>query len=214
MSPEPTTTFRQVSLPALGAAGGARAEAVALETERARAAGYAAGWAAGARAAAESAERQQRAVAEAAAADRARQETLVADGVAALGRAVRAAQARSAPVVETASREVLDAAVALAAAVVGHELADDASSARSVLARVADLPADLGVTTVRVSPADDAAIRGLLTGTDVTLPAGVDLVVDPGLARGDVVAEHPDGFVDGRVRSALERARLALEDAS
>lgn len=213
-TPDAPTAFREVHLPELGVPGSVRSQALAAETERARTAGYAAGWAAGARAAAEAAERQQRALAQQAEEDRARHEAAVAEGLAALARAAQTAAARTAPVVEAATREVLDAVVAVAAAVVGHELSDDATSARSVLARVAALPADLGVQTVRVSREDHAAITAVVEGAGAALPPGVELVVDPALGRGDMVAEHPHGFVDGRVRTALERARRALEEVA
>lgn len=221
MSPEPATpttaparTFRQVTLPSLGAPDGARAAAVAQEHDRARAAGYAAGWAAGSRVAAEAAERQQRAVAEEAARARAEQAAFVAEGLAALERAVVAAAGRTAPVVEAASTEVVEAAVALAEAILARELSDGPTSARSVLDRVRALPSDVEVHTLRVSTADHAAVLALLADTGATLPDGVALVADPSLAPGDVVAEHPDGYVDGRVRSALDRARRALEEVA
>ena len=60
--------------------------------------------------------------------------------------------------------------------------------------------------TVRLSPADHA---DLVSGT-VELPAGVTLVADPRLARGDAISEHPAGFLDAQVATALDRARRAL----
>jgi flagellar assembly protein FliH len=74
------------------------------------------------------------------------------------------------------------------------------------------------VHTVRLHPRDLAVLRAVLasdaTAGDVLagLPdlTGVELVADAGLAPGDAVGEFPEGYLDGRVVAALDRARAAL----
>ena len=102
-----------------------------------------------------------------------------------------------------------NAALELATAVLGCELADAERSARAALARVLDTPVPAGLQTVRLHPRDLEALRtaGVVPGI-----AGVELVADPHLAPGDAVGEHPDGFLDARIGAALDRARAALAD--
>ncbi len=220
MSPEPTVAvaspvatattdaapaaFRPVALPAV--AGHVRSD----ESERARTAGYAAGWAAGARAAAQAAEAQARRVEELAARAEAERQAALVDALRVLERAVVAAAGRTVPTVEEARRTVLEAGLSLAEAVLARELSPGPRSARAVLERALDVPADLGVQTVRLNPADLAAVEALLADHAQLLPAGVRLVGDPRLAPGDAISEHPAGFLDGQVATALARARAAL----
>lgn len=178
---------------------------------RARAAGYAAGWAAGARAAADAAVEHEARRAQQHAQAEARRDAAVADAVDALERTVLAAAARTAPVVDQVRRGIYEAALELAAAVLQRELTPGPDSARGLLERVLAVPADLGVHTVRLHPADLAELRALVPAP--VLPAGVELVADPTLAPGDTVSVHPSGYLDGQVRSALDRARrVLLED--
>lgn len=179
--------------------------------EAARAAGWAAGWAAGARAAAEDAvRRQQLHDAEHARAEAAR-DAQVRDAVAALHRAATTLAGTTAPVVEDCTRTLHEAALAIAEAVLRRELTPGPDGARALLARALDVPAELGLHTVRVSPADHAHVTALLAAEPTLLPDGVAVVADPALAAGDVVSEHPAGFLDGQVQHALDRARRALE---
>jgi flagellar assembly protein FliH len=203
MSPDATVaTFRPAALLATSAG--------EVDT-RARAAGYAAGWAAGARAAAEAAAEQEARRAQQHAQAQAQRDAAVADAVDALERTVLAAAARTAPVVDQVRRGVYEAALELAAAVLQRELTPGPDSARALLERVLAIPADLGVHTVRLNPADLAQVRALVSAP--ALPAGVELVADPSLAPGDTVSVHPTGYLDGQVRAALDRARrVLLED--
>jgi flagellar assembly protein FliH len=177
------------------------------ERDRARNAGYAAGYAAGAR------EASRVAAAEAVRLDeqrRAAEERRAAEhdaAVAALARATQAAAARTAPVLAAAERAVHAAALELAGVVLGCELADGERSARAALARVLDDPQLPGLHTIRLHPRDLEALR--LAG-DVPVVGGVELVADPTLAPGDALGQHPDGYLDARVTTALSRARLAL----
>jgi flagellar biosynthesis/type III secretory pathway protein FliH len=209
MSPE-ATVFR-LSRPSQLSRLTPLAAEVGSAREHERAVGYAAGWAAGARAAAEQAAQQRAALAAAHEAEEARRSAAVQAAVDKLARAAAAADARALPVVNEVRAALVDAAVALAAAVIGRELADGPASAVAALGRALASGADLGVHTVRLSPADHAA----LVADGVELPAGVTLVADPRLARGDAISEHPAGFLDAQVATALDRARRALlgEDA-
>jgi flagellar assembly protein FliH len=177
------------------------------ERDQARTAGYAAGYAAGAREAA------RVAAAEAVRLEWLRREDGVRRSgeheaaVAVLARVTRAAAARTAPVLADAERAVHAAALELASVVLGCELADGEHSARTALARVLADPQVPGLHTVRLHPRDLDALRAAGGVPDV---AGVQLVADPTLAPGDAVGQHPDGYLDARVATALARARAAL----
>ncbi|HEY3438470.1 MAG TPA: FliH/SctL family protein [Actinotalea sp.] len=197
------STFRPAALPTTS-------HAPSPTDARARAAGYAAGWAAGARAAAEAGaelERRLEAHHERAEVER---DAAVVDALAVLERAVGAAAARTVPVVTEVRRSVYQAALDLAAAVLQRELTPGPASAAALLERALQLPVDLGVHTVRLSPADLAAVQALLADGSAQLPAGVALVADPRLRPGDVISEHPAGLLDAQIGSALDRAREAL----
>ncbi|MDT0165143.1 FliH/SctL family protein [Actinotalea sp. AC32] len=197
------TTFRPAALPASSAAGEAAAE-------RARAAGYAAGWAAGSRAAADAAERRRRELEEQHAHAEAARDAAVQQALALLEQAVSAAARRTVPTVDAVRRSVHEAALDLAEAVLDRELRPGPDSARALLDRVLATPADLGVHTVRLHPADLAAVRALLDAGRHALPAGVTLVGDSTVRPGGAVSEHATGFLDAQVDTALDRARRAL----
>lgn len=177
---------------------------------RARAAGYAAGWVAGARAAAEAAEQQQHAIAEQNDRAQAQRDRALTDALTVLERTVTAAAARTVPVLADARRAVHEAALDLAAAVLRRELTPGPDSARALLDRALAVPADIGLHTVRLNPADLDQVRRLLDDGAATLPAGIELVADPRLAPGDAISEHPTGYLDAQVGAALDRARRAL----
>ena len=145
--------------------------------------------------------------------------------------AARALDARTVPVLRDAEDTVLAAAFELAEAIVGHALADEAAAARSALGRAVGAaggpgagvsagrassggllaaPGGLGAAhTVRLHP-DDLAVLD----PAVTAATGVAFVADAGIARGDAVSEFPDGYLDARIGSALDRAKAALGGAS
>jgi flagellar assembly protein FliH len=182
---------------------------VGTDRESARAAGFAAGFAAGARAAARAAESTRRR----AALDRqaAQQEAAarLEDALGALAAATQAVAERAAPVLAEAERTLHECALALARTVVGVELRDDDTAAAAVLARVREGARLADTVTVRLNP----DVMELLAGVRA-VPAGVVLVADPSLARGEAVAEHAEGWLDGRIDEALARARAALDGAS
>ncbi|UYY82195.1 flagellar assembly protein FliH [Arthrobacter sp. YA7-1] len=132
----------------------------------------------------------------------------------AVGHAVRALEAAAAEsrqrrgaVLEEAQDVLAAGAMELAEAILGYELNDGANTARAALARALATASDVQtVTTVRLHPEDLAA----LTAVDVGSVAGVELKADPALDRGDAIAEYPQGWLDARLGTAVDRAKAAL----
>lgn len=126
----------------------------------------------------------------------------------ALARAAADLRARQAPVLQSVDASIAAAAIELAEAVVGHELATADGSARAALERAsgAELPEG---TVVRVSPHD----IGLIAAQAGDRP-GIELVADDGLQPGDAVVELAHGSIDARVSASLARARAALAEGS
>ena len=193
------TSFTAVAIPSVRSAAHAEAE------EQARTRGYTAGYAEGARRAeAELAARRTELEAEFDAETRhlrARADRQVE----ALQTVLAAVDSRLVPVVANAQDSLAHAAFSLAETIIGTELSDAATSARSVIARViAQVPTD-ATTTVRVNPDELPLIADLLDDT-----AAIRLTADATLNRGDAVATLPDGYIDGRIAAALTRARAEL----
>ncbi|WP_152204613.1 FliH/SctL family protein, partial [Georgenia thermotolerans] len=133
--------------------------------------------------------------------------------LAVLASTAAAARARTAPVVAEATETLARAAVELAQALLGAELSDDDTSARTALARALGEAGDDDVVRVRLNPEDHAHLRAMLEAHpgELDIPAGVELVPDAALARGDAVSELTEGYLDARLGAALARARAALE---
>lgn len=171
--------------------------------------GHAAGYAAGIRAAAKEQRRiQDRLIAEHAQA----MSTWRADTqrtLAALESAAAAINRRSVEVLTEAEDVLAHAALELAEAILGCELSSGDRGARAALARA--LPgADIEtLTVVRLHPAD----LSVLDPEDYPDAETVRLVPDPTLRRGDAIAEHPHGWLDARISTALDRVRTALLEA-
>jgi flagellar assembly protein FliH len=116
----------------------------------------------------------------------------------------RAAQA-ALPVLEQADRAVAAAALQLAEAILGTELSSAQTAARAALGRAFPSREQAPPLHIRLHPADAVLLSG-------TAPAaGITLVEDPTLQRGDAMAAYPDGMIDARISTALDRAREALE---
>lgn len=193
--------------PAFGALDYPRIGRAAADDAAAAERGYAAGLAR-ARHRAERDRARVLAALEAAAAERDARRTLehrtALDALAAARRAVLDA---TVPVLRDADRALARAALELAEAVIGAELdAGPDGAARRALQRVLDHPVAELVVRVRLHPQQLAALAG-------SAPEGLELVPDASLAPGDAVAELPDGLIDARLGSALDRARRALEEA-
>jgi flagellar assembly protein FliH len=182
---------------------------LAEERSAAIAAGYAEGWAAGRQQAlvAAQAEAEQRACEHAALQVALRQRCDSA--VAALAHAADQLHQRELPVLDEMGETLLEAALSLASAVLDRELQGLDDTALLALRRtVSPLPGD-GPVRVRLSPADHAE---LTQHTDRPAWNGreLDLTPDASLRRGEAVAEADGALVDGRIASALDRARAAL----
>ncbi len=166
--------------------------------------GHAAGYAAGLRrAAAEAAVRDEQLRSEQAALradDRARTD----HAVAVLQTAAGDLMARTAPVLAEADARLVAAAIDLAEMVLGCELSDAPGGARAALARALSASDHADVVAVRLHPEDALLVTG-----DAER-AGVTVTQDAHLRRGDAVAVYPDGELDARIGSALDRARAAL----
>ena len=197
MSPEPT--FATLSFPSL------RTEQQDEVDVRARASGHAAGYAEGLRAAnAELDALRARLEAEHEAAIRHGQ-ARIDRALDVLGAASAALTARAVPVVTEAQDAVAQNALRLAETILGIELATGDTSARAALARAFSTVDAPLVTSVRLSPMDLAVLDDTIIAS-----AGVALVADPTLGRGDAIAELPVGYLDARISSATDRARAAI----
>lgn len=147
---------------------------------------------------------------------RAAEAEVVADRVALLARALRTAavelQEATVPVLAEVEDALVAAAFELAEAVVGHALGDRLAAARAAVARVfAEAPAG-ELTAIRLNPEDLAVLGEAGTRGDPSTASldGVTTLADPSLAPGDAVGELPTGWLDARIRTALDRAREAL----
>ena len=174
--------------------------------ERARVQGHAAGYAAGRRAATETlaADRaalrveHERALGE--------EITDLRDALDAVRQMAGALNAQTVEAFEATEESVLAAAVEIAAAILGRTIADDPDgSALAAVARALEAAGPVPVRVVRLHPADLAVVEA------VTEPeAGLRLVADPRLQRGDAMVDLPDGVIDACVGSAVDRVRRAL----
>ncbi|MDQ0029431.1 FliH/SctL family protein [Arthrobacter bambusae] len=131
----------------------------------------------------------------------------VAEAVGVLEAAAAASRRSRGVVLEDAQDVLAASAIELAEAILGYELDNGANTARAALARA--LGAASGaetITAVRLHPADLAALAAVDAGN----PSGVELKADPALNPGDAIAEYPQGWLDARLSTALERAKAAL----
>lgn len=173
--------------------------------QAARAQGYATGWAEGRRVAlaraAEEAERVRREVAD----ERARREAEHASALAALEAAVDQLRVRTVEAADELAGHTVEVALELTAAILGREVTTASDPGADALRRALAEVDPTIPTTVRLHPADRAAL-------DPVALAGRKVVVtdDPTLQRGDAVAETDDTLVDATVAAALERVREVL----
>ncbi len=129
--------------------------------------------------------------------------------LAALAAAGAALAARTQPVLAESEATLIDCALTLAEAIVGRELGDGEASAQAILARVRDRGQEPATPLVRLNPQDLAAI-----GPEALEACGLNALADENMPAGDAVAEFPDGFLDARISTALDRARRALAEAN
>lgn len=125
--------------------------------------------------------------------------------LATLAAAAAALEAAAVPVITEVQDALAASALDLAEAILGRELSDADTAARAALARATAVRLPAGTRTVRMHPADlsvlDKATREA---------AGVVFVADETLERGDAFTEFEGGYLDARIRTAMERARQAL----
>lgn len=126
------------------------------------------------------------------------------------GQALEARRAELAAAVEAALPRLV---LGLARRVIAGELADGGAAARRVIAEIGRrLAGPGGAVAVRLSPADAEAFEAWRASLADPGPAArLRVEADRALAPGDWLLETGDGFLDGRVETALEAARLALE---
>lgn len=194
--------FSRAAFPAL------RSATPPADDAKARAAGHAAGYAAGLRAAAADVAAQAEHNAAEHHAAMTEGQAKVDSAVAVLASAALALNERVAPQAADAQDALVATAIELAEAIIGRELSDTATSAASAVHRALAGVDAATVHQVRLNPDDLAALE-----QQASSATGVTFVADATLQRGDAVTEFDDGFLDARIRTALDRARAAiLED--
>ena len=179
-----------------------------LAEARSRASGHAAGYAAGLRAA----EAQVSArIAGLEAEHRAallHAEARLERALEVLARAADAVSRAAIPVVAEAQDLLAVGAVELAEAIVGVQLSDGAASASAALRRALSTVERPEVAAVRLNPADLEALDARTIAA-----AGVPIVADARVGRGDAVAELPVGYLDATIATAKARAMAAVMGA-
>lgn len=167
--------------------------------------GHTAGYTAGLRKAVAEAEERRSAMEAEHAALLSRSEARTGRALAVLAAAAAALEAAAVPVLAQAQDTLAASALELAESVLGLELCNADTSARAALARATTAPLPAGTRTVRMNPADLSVLDG-----PTRAAAGVVFVGDETLERGDAIVEFESGYLDARIRTALERARQAL----
>lgn len=178
-----------------------------LKEDRGYTQGHAAGYAAGIQAAALEQQRLREKL-------QSEHRAMLDAGRQAVAHAVRALEASAAAsrqhrgvALEEAQDVLAASAIELAEAILGYELDKGQDTARAALARaLGTVSGAETVTSVRLHPADLAAVAAV----DVVDVAGVELKADPSLKPGDAIAEYPQGWLDARLSTALDRAKRAL----
>lgn len=138
-------------------------------------------------------------------------ERLTRNGVQVLTNAAAALDGAHRATADELVTQVHSAAIELAEAILGHELARGPERARTLLERVARTPQAPVVTKVRLSVADHQAAVSLTAEAGTPLPHNVELVADPALTDGQAIAEYDHGHLDASITTALDRARAALQ---
>jgi len=179
-------------------------EAVGRAVEAGVRRGYARGHEAGTAAGLAEARAQALAEQQARAAHQLQQDAAVARTLAALADAAESLRATRAEALTCDSHVLVAAALELAEALVGHDVAARTHPGADALERaLAALPDSRGTVTARLHPEDVAALSAS-TGE------GVQLVPDASVERGGCVVQAGDAEVDSQVRAGLERVRAVL----
>jgi flagellar assembly protein FliH len=128
-----------------------------------------------------------------------------AAAVAVLQAAAQSLNDRTLPVLAESHGALAAAAIELAEAILGYELGNEERAAHAAVNRALDVTHLDDVRTVRLHPADLA-----LLDDHVRRNAGVTFTADSSLSRGDAITEFPSGYLDARLSTALDRAKVAL----
>lgn len=174
--------------------------------ERARVQGHAAGYAAGRKAATETLTADRAAL-------RAESDRALGDEIEGLRTALDAVRsaagqlnAQTAEALEGTEESVLSAAIEIAGMILGRAILQDREGAAvAALRRAIEAAGPAPVRTVRMHPADLELVSAVAPEE-----AGLLLVADPRLQRGDAMVDLPDGVIDACLASAVERVRRAL----
>lgn len=189
-----------------------RKDAAEQAGARAQVQGHAAGFAAGLRAAQAEADERLASLEAAGAARLASREAHLGEVVATAELVLQAVHRVVTPTLEQSDETLIHAAIELAEAVIGHELSQHEAAAAAALRRILhELAGEATRTDVilRLHPDDAEVLREARS-----LPDSFDVRSDATLARGDAIAELPDGLIDARIGTALARAKLALLNES
>jgi flagellar assembly protein FliH len=181
---------------------GARAEA--------RASGFASGWAQGVHEAREQMAEQVRRSHERQAALDAERAAGLTLAFTALDQAVAQVERTALPSIESLEDVIVDLAMKIAEAVVGHELLASKTLGRDALARVLRLAPDGEGVTVELSPADHAVLIGSPELDELTHQRRVTLLASPALSDGDAIARSGATRIDSRIADGLERIKDVL----
>lgn len=171
----------------------------------AQAQGYAVGWSQGHQAAEESSRAAIAASAERRTKDDARRDVEHQVAVAALQAAAEQLTATTAQVCASVETQAVDIAMQLTEALIGRELEVAMDPGADAVRRVLSLLPAEPMMTVRLHPDDVPS----LAVTDL-VRAGVRVVADPALTRGDAIAQADDYVIDASVANGLERVREVL----
>jgi flagellar assembly protein FliH len=137
---------------------------------------------------------------------------IAAESMAATARLEELCRSLAAAASELRHRQALDltgledalarAAVDLASAIIGRELAISVSPGADALARALALIPAGSVAIARLHPADAAIV--------VDLPGNLTIIPDPAVECGGCILEVGDSRIDAQLSSALDRVRAAL----
>jgi flagellar assembly protein FliH len=173
----------------------------------AEAAGYAAGWAAGQHAARAAAEAEMEAWRAQAAAVAAQHAARLGQAVAAVERGASALERAAAPVAAECDAALAAAAVELAEALLGRELALTADPVMDGVRRALSLAPNGRPVTLRVHPDDASTLASDdLAGTGRV----ITVVADPTVEPGGCVAECDATRINAQLGTALDRVRETL----
>ncbi len=170
-----------------------------------RAQGYAAGWAQGRQAAAEAARTEAAETGRADDARRAQDAARLSAVLTSLAQAAQTLDCTLTPAWDELADTITDGTLALVRAILARELSGLKDPVLESVRAALHTLGDAGPIVVRLEPGDLATVDRL--GLE-TLPAGVRLIADPAVSRGEVLASSPVQ----QVRLSLPGAVAAAEE--